>query len=664
MLRAEQRELKVDQSDKIDAVLVLDASGSMLVTDPGRLREEGAKLFIQFLKPGDRLAIVSFSDAAQELRPLSEYNSDQGEQINKNIAEVGNSGQFTDLSAGIRLAKDILEKSKREGASPTIILLSDGKMDPKPEAGSAQTLTSDLLNKILPDLKAEGIKIHTLAFSEQADKDLLAQIAVATEGTHYFTPDADKIHESYADLFVAVKKPQMLPLTSKGFKIDANIDEATFYVNAEEGAQVQVVSPTGKRFDATTKADNLKWFKGQKFDVITVQKPEVGDWKILGLPSTDGFATVLTNLKLVTDWPASMNLGAPVLLQARLYDAEKPIVLPEMTQAIRYGFQIVPTDRVSEPVLREALVDDGTHGDKIAADGIFSFAVDLMEPGEYKLQIVAQAPTFERRQQLSFRVKPRMVTLSVSSGEAKEKSAESSADDSFLVELSPEVGSMKDPEIKIVAFDKNKKRFVLPMSQAGDALTFRARAALLPHDGEFQLQAFLSAENKKKGRIREESNTLEYSKVSAAGEEHEVHVVEVEKPPVVDSPSPLIPLMLVTLINAVAAGVAFLLVKRAQSDVSIKVPEFESMDDVAAAISQLEAAAVLTEIDLNDPRLADNAVSGLEFHSGSGAPPASSSAEAESTGELTEPPAEDASEEAAPANEAAPEEEAAEEAKE
>lgn len=664
MLRAEQRELKVDQSDKIDAVLVLDASGSMLVTDPGRLREEGAKLFIQFLKPGDRLAIVSFSDAAQELRPLSEYNSDQGEQINKNIAEVGNSGQFTDLSAGIRLAKDILEKSKREGASPTIILLSDGKMDPKPEAGTAQTLTSDLLNKILPDLKAEGIKIHTLAFSEQADKDLLAQIAVATEGTHYFTPDADKIHESYADLFVAVKKPQMLPLTSKGFKIDANIDEATFYVNAEEGAQVQVVSPTGKRFDATTKADNLKWFKGQKFDVITVQKPEVGDWKILGLPSTDGFATVLTNLKLVTDWPASMNLGAPVLLQARLYDAEKPIVLPEMTQAIRYGFQIVPTDRVSEPVLREGLVDDGTHGDKIAADGIFSFAVDLMEPGEYKLQIVAQAPTFERRQQLSFRVKPRMVTLSVSSGEAKEKSAESSADDSFLVELSPEVGSLKDPEIKIVAFDKNKKRFVLPMSQAGDALTFRARAALLPHDGEFQLQAFLSAENKKKGRIREESNTLEYSKVSAAGEEHEVHVIEVEKPPVVDSPSPLIPLMLVTLINAVAAGVAFLLVKRAQSDVSIKVPEFESMDDVAAAISQLEAAAVLTEIDLNDPRLTDHAVSGLEFHSGSSAPSASGSAEAESTGELTEPPAEDAREEAAPADEAAPEEEAAEEAKE
>ena len=61
IVHAEQRELKTDTSEKVDAILLLDASGSMLKTDPLRLREEGAKLFIQFLKPGDRLGIIEFS---------------------------------------------------------------------------------------------------------------------------------------------------------------------------------------------------------------------------------------------------------------------------------------------------------------------------------------------------------------------------------------------------------------------------------------------------------------------------------------------------------------------------------------------------------------------------------------------------------------------------
>lgn len=701
--RADQRELKVEQSEKVDAVLLLDESGSMRVTDAGRLRDEGAKLFVQFLKPGDRLAIISFSGEAKVVRPLGDYSSALGEEVHKQIADVGNSGEFTNLMAGIKAAKDILEKSKRSDAAPAIVLLSDGKMDPAPAAGAAQALTGELLNTILPDLKAAGVKVHTLAFSEEADKDLLAQIAVATEGAHYFTPNADKIHESYADLFLVVKKPQMLPLTSKGFKIDQDVQEATFYVNGEEGARVRVLTPSGNEIGPESRVAGLKWFKGKKFDVITIEKPEVGDWKILGLPSNDGFATVLTNLKLVTDWPSSMNLGTPQLLQARLYESEKPIVLPEMTQAIRYAFQIVPTDRVSEPVLRESLYDDGTHGDKIANDGIFSFMVDLQDLGEYRLQIVAQAPTFERRQQIAFRVKPRMVTLSVTSEEAvpaaaakghdakghaekghaaqehgKEdhghgdahgshdaekpgeahKAPASSSGDSFLVELSQEASGLREIEIKVVAVDKNKKRVVLPLIAAGD-LTYRARASNLPHDGDYEVQATLSAENKKKGRVRETSNTVEYTKVTVEGEEI-IHEPEPEKPAAEPEPSILFPILLLTLVNAAAAAAGFFFIRRAQSESSFKVPDFESVDDLADAIKQLEAAAVLTEIDLNDARLSDEKIGGLSLHGGSGAatPTVPGSAAADAAPPPEAAPTEEAASEASAAADSAPAEEA------
>lgn len=690
---AEQRELKTDTIEKVDAVLLLDASGSMRVTDPQQLREEGAKLFIQFLKPGDRLSIIAFDQEARIIRPLSAYERDQSDAITKNIAEVGNSGEYTDLLAGIKAAKELLEKEIRPDANPVIVLLSDGKMDPQPIMGSPMLRTTDLMNNYMPELKAKGIKVHTLAFSEQADKELLQQVALATEGQHWFTPSSEKVHESYADLFLVVKKPQMLPLTAKGFRIDANIEEATFYVNRDEGGDLHVRTPGGKVFNSLDHPADIKWFRGQKFDVVTIIKPEVGDWQVEGLPSSEGFATVLTNLKLITDWPASINVGTPVLLQARLYEADKPIVLPEMSGATRFAAQIIPTDKVSEPILRESLFDDGTHGDKIARDGIFSYEVTFDEPGEHRLQIVSNAPTFERRQQILFRVKPRLVELSVSDAEAEGHGAHGGHDDGhaaaenkdahadashdapahedahvegeakkhkekeeekvlrgryFLVELSGEASSLKGIEVKIVAVDKNRKRFVLPTAPAGE-LTYRAPAAGLPHDGLYDVQATLSAE-RKRTRIKEESNSIVFEKIAPADGEEEVVLAVVEKAP--EKESPVLPIVLVTLINVAVGVVCIVLLKKAQGQASFSVPEFKPLTDVEEAIARLEAVALLADIDLNDPNLSEEKVASLPLRGVAGGSDAEPAPAAEPEAKAEAPAAPEEATEAAPAAEA------------
>ncbi|MBX7143750.1 MAG: VWA domain-containing protein [Oligoflexia bacterium] len=701
-LSAEQRELKADNIEKVDAVLLLDASGSMRVTDPKRLRDEGAKLFIQFLKPGDRLSIVAFDNEARVIRPLSPYEREQTASINQQLSQVGDSGEYTDILSGVRAAKDILEKEAREDANSVIVLLSDGKMDPNPAVGSSPLLTADLMNNYVPELKAKGIKIHTLAFSDQADRELLQQIALSTEGSHWFTPDADKVHESYADLFLVVKKPQMLPLTSKGFRLDGNVEEATFYINREDGGDLQLRSPSGKTLDSINHPAEVKWFKGQKFDVVTIVKPEVGDWQVQGLISTEGFATLLTNLKLVTDWPATVNVGSPQLLQARLYESEKPVILPEMAGSTRFAFQIIPTDRVSEPVLRETLYDDGTHGDKIPRDGIFSYLVDLRDPGEYKLQVVSNAPTFERRQQISFRLKPRVISLSVSGGQDSKSdhaAAEGESDahaghgeegqtghgegqakgeetpvtgQVFLIELSPDVSAYKNIEVKVVAIDKNKKRFSVPVGSGGDALTYRAAASALPHDGIYEVQAFLSAE-KKKGRVSEESNELLFEKITLEEGEvaEEVLVVEKKQEP----ESPLLPIILVTLVNIAAGGVCITLLRKSSVQASFTLPTFAPLSDVEAAIAHLESVAAQTEIDINDPRLAEDKVSALPLRgvpagtAATAAPAASEAAqaapEAGSAQESTEAaPAADAAAQGAEAGEAAQAPEGEQEAKE
>ena len=633
----EQRELKTDAAEQIDAILLLDASGSMLLNDPHRLREEGARLFVEFLKQEDRVGVVEFAEDAKVIRGLAPFDSANREEIERQIKNVSSSGEYTDLLAGVRLAGDLLEQNSRDEAKQIIVLLSDGKMDPNPQKGTAQAFTEKLLVEILPALKAKGIRLYSLCFSEEADKKLLEEASVGTDGAMWFTPSADKVHESYAELFLAVKKPQVIPLGAKGFDVDGDIQEATFYINRGEGADIRMVTPGGKQLGPDTREDKVKWFKAQKFDVITITAPEVGTWQVLGVSPSDGFATILTNLKLVTDWPTSVESHKPLLLQARLYESKKPVALPEMSEVIQYAFQIMPTDRIAEPVARDLLVDDGTKGDKIARDGIFSYLVEIAQPGEYRLRVLAKAPTFERQQQIPFRVKPPLINLQVlTEDEASAPAAEEdhaaeehpTAAESrtarakqaaglitgsekavFKVSLSEEASTFKNIQLKLSAKDEKRSLFYLPLTRSlADPLEYEGKAEHLPHDGRYALQVSLTAEARGRKSVKETSPVLEFKRLTTGVKEVEVEVVAVEhEKPASQGWFPWLGVVVITLANAAAGILALMLLKRSQGQILLSVPTFETSEQILSAVGALEQKAAVQEVNLDDPLFSEGA---------------------------------------------------------
>ncbi len=654
-------ELETGHSEALDAVLLLDSSGSMLATDPQKLRYEGVRLFIQTLRKDDRLAIVEFSKDAKLVRALTQVSPDDSQNIFAEISRIENQGIYTDILAGINFAYTLLEEQKREGASRTIILLSDGKMEPDPLIGIADFRTRELLDSVLPNLKAKEIKVHSLYFSDLADKQLLAEIANGTNGLNWFTPSAATIHQSYTNLFLAVKKPQVLPLTKKGFRIDANITEATFYLNREDGAGIILRPPSGEEITSNTQNPSVKWYSGQKFDVVTVNKPEVGDWQLEGLVSEDAFATVLTDLKLVSDWSANIFSASKTLLQARLYEADKPVVLPEMTGAAQYAFRITPTDKVSEPIIKDFLVDDGTKGDKIANDGIFSSEVQIDEPGEYKLVLLLRAPTFERTQQIPFRVKPRFVSLSVYEPEEEgaapikdekhKEEAEAGHEEAekpekkeaatvkyFRIDISPEASAMTDHKIKLVVTDPQDVKYELPVTrEPGKGIVYMAPTNRLTKGVDYEVQATFTGKAKR-AVVNEQSNVLHFMHAEESPSESELKLI-VEAPPEVEEEKtphswPWWPFALaIALINA---GLGYSLVqklKKSDTTVSFTIPEFPEAKEFAKAIENLQAKAALTEISLDDPILAENGASAPPSFRAQAAEEQSNGAGAEAQGE-------------------------------
>lgn len=575
-----------EQGDSVDAILLIDSSGSMRITDPDGLRYEGALLFTKMLSKGDRLSIIAFDDTVRVLRPLSDY--DPAEDLKSLIRSAGDFGIGTDILSAVKEAEKILSISARKSSSRIIVLLSDGKM----EVVNPEESTNTLLGVTANSLRQAGIKVYTLAFSELVDKELLSQLAVFTNAVHWFTPDSTKIHESYADLFLAVKKPQIVPFSKRGFKIDKDIEEATFYIDRSSATGVvEVISPTGERISENELPSGVKWFSGQKFYVVTVSRPTAGEWGLSGVDGNEGFATLLTNLKLVTDWPASIIAGEEVLLQARLFEDNKPVVLPEMTASGQYAFQISPTDKVSEPIIRELLLDNGQNGDKVANDGIFSRELSIEEPGEYRIRILAKAPTFERNQNIPFRVRPRLVTVTAS-------------EDHLTLNLSHELDGALKLNIELVAIDSEKKKLKMPVVKVKEG-EYQAKVSLLPAPGVYTIIASVEGITKRKTEFKGDSVPIQFERSSH--EQVTEIIVKEEKPKEPEKPSALIPIIIMLLMQGGGFAGAFLMLKKAIAGGAVSFPELPPISEMEKGLEKLKGISEAEAIDLNDPRFLENA---------------------------------------------------------
>lgn len=619
---ADQRELP-NQRSAVDVVLVFDASGSMLKTDPRNLRFEGAKLLLSFLSDSDRISVVRFADSAKIVRDLGQYSKSMAPQFMEQIQTIAPEGQYSDLSEGIKLAKAVLDASHHAEAQKLIVLLSDGKMEPDPKISPAFARTLELVHDLLPDLKAKETKVFTLAFSEFADRPLLSEIAAATDGLTWYTATPEDLHRSFAELFLAVKRPQVVAQTGRGFKIDDDVEEATFYINREPGNMLSLIPPKGELLSLAKHPDWVTWFSGQNFDVITLKEPDPGDWRVTGTEHSDGFATVLTDLKVLTDWPLVVRSGDTPLVQARLYEQSKPVSLPEMSEVLKFGVQIARTDQVATPMFQEALRDDGKGGDKVALDGIFSIPVRLDQIGEYKLTIVAKSPTFVKSQQIPFSVRPRLVSLEVgashdnhdyddtpkepaeSGHEVQAVGARVNEDSTLRVRVSKETLAYKEAEIVVELLSSDRRKIKIPMKRDGDsALVYSTTLHHVNEDGEYTATAFLRGLTKKGEGIEAASRSIRVMFARQSKEEPTPEHIVVEPKEEKKAASPVIPIVPIGIVIGLGSLAAVALMSRTKkqakssaSSVGKYVPHKQLID----AISTLEEKISTTSVEINDP---------------------------------------------------------------
>ncbi len=180
----------------VDLVLVVDTSGSMAGSKITAARSSLMQ-FISLLDDRDRIEIITFNSdllTLTDLSPVSEKRQDAITRVS-GIIESGN----TRLYDATLLAYQELQDKADPKHIRSIVILSDGQ-----DTASEKTLNDVLA--VIGTGNLEGgnaIKMFTIAFGDDADKDILKQIAEATGGKQYdSTPEnINKIYSEIATFF-------------------------------------------------------------------------------------------------------------------------------------------------------------------------------------------------------------------------------------------------------------------------------------------------------------------------------------------------------------------------------------------------------------------------------------------------------------------------------
>jgi Ca-activated chloride channel family protein len=175
----------------VDLVIVFDVSGSMEGKKIATARESLVQ-FIKLLDDRDRLQIILFSDeltTLTELSPLGEKRED----ILRRVSGIIEGGD-TRLYDAIQLAYGELETKGDPNHIRAIVALTDG--DDTASNMSLGQLTAEIGAK---SESGDATKVFTIAFGNDADREVMQQIAETT-GAKQYDSDPETIRDVYGEI--------------------------------------------------------------------------------------------------------------------------------------------------------------------------------------------------------------------------------------------------------------------------------------------------------------------------------------------------------------------------------------------------------------------------------------------------------------------------------
>jgi len=383
---------------KVDLRVLIDVSGSMKRTDPENLRSSALRLLVGLLPETATAGVWTFGKFVNMSVPLGGVNSAWRDKARIEANNIHSFGLFTNIEEALQLSTFDWNKPD-PNVQRSIILLSDGMVDVSKNEVVNKQSRDRIINTILPRLGHSNVTIHTVALSSEADHELLELIAVSTDGWYEKVEDANKLQRAFLRLFEKSSPTDTLPIEDNIFEVDKSIEDMTLLVFRDKKSKAtRILMPGGKSLSKDEHPKHIKWHHENGFDLITINAPEAGAWRIDSKIDPDNRVMVVTNLKLSANkLPNHLLKGEELFLSAKLLQDNAPINEKKLLKYVDFNYNhSKPANNASSVPVLEPLLDNGKNPDEKAGDGIYNAELTLLKEGKHQLSVISEGPTFKR----------------------------------------------------------------------------------------------------------------------------------------------------------------------------------------------------------------------------------------------------------------------------
>lgn len=381
--------------------VIVDASGSMLISDPDKLTSEALRL-ISNLAPEEKatLGIWLFGEEPRVLLPESTVNKATKSKLASYVNSYVTQDVKTDLEAIIKLLLDTPDSgSLAPDFNRHWILVTDGMVDISLDEAVNKASRDRILNELMAQLEERGIHLHTVSMTGYTDKALLESLSLRTDATHTEVAIPEDLLDTFDRIFTQASPSDELPFDGNQFVVDDAIEELTLVVFHENGIQPHVIKPDGKVLSLVNDS-HVSVSASDHYTLITVRDPSAGVWKVNNVDLERSSIRVITNLSSqATKLAPIVFVNEPIYSTVGLF--QKNVIIQDEN--------ILNLVTVEQTLIRLSGEQKETvfSHEMARTNGQFKQRLEgITEPGNYELVSLVDGKTFSRQLSQYFTVHP------------------------------------------------------------------------------------------------------------------------------------------------------------------------------------------------------------------------------------------------------------------
>lgn len=325
----------LEQLENLAVTLIIDKSGSMNETDPSKLRETAAEIFVDLLSPEDNLGIISFDNEALEIQPMVNLKETTRQTIKDNLKGKLEAKGDTDYQKAFEMAYNQLNSFPEQNVKKVIIFLTDGNPDPDPQRIAEAGFIDNYMNGFWDTMKTIGeneYPVYSVGLGT-LDMAVMDRIALETNGqsTVFETPSAVAV-EFFNILSQLKNRVSLLEETysvngekNVEFEMNQYTSQTTItIVNTPGNFNAELIPPQGVASDGKISLE-----KTPNYTLITLNQTDkdlVGKWvlKMSGTSETAIFGASDLFVKIWASEPMANSqhpIDAPLIVNSEITGA-------------------------------------------------------------------------------------------------------------------------------------------------------------------------------------------------------------------------------------------------------------------------------------------------------------------------------------------------------